>query len=120
MYSFSLLDVNAGKRVSGYVKLLLAAIPFSAATAVRNNGILSGALFAYDALLLLRRIVNQGVSRDVFVQLGVIIIGGCIVALGLIVPQLLAYAAFCMAEKPSRAWCDRLIPSNYGWVQVHY
>ncbi|KAF7592845.1 ER membrane glycoprotein subunit of the GPI transamidase complex-like protein [Aspergillus hancockii] len=64
--------------------------------------------------------VNQGISRDVFRRLSVIVIGGCVVALGLIVSQWLAYAAFCMADKPARVWCERLIPSIYGWVQVHY
>ena len=120
LYSASLLDANAGKRASSDANLLLAAALLSIATAVRSNGILSGALFAYDALLQLRKIISQGISGDNLLRLGVIVVGGCVVALGLIVPQWIAYTAFCMSDEPLRPWCEQLIPSIYGWVQVHY
>ncbi|KAE8132352.1 GPI mannosyltransferase 2 [Aspergillus pseudotamarii] len=120
LYSASLLDANAGKRASSDANLLLAAALLSIATAVRSNGILSGALFAYDALLQLRMIISQGISGDNLLRLGVIVVGGCVVALGLIVPQWIAYTAFCMSDEPLRPWCEQLIPSIYGWVQVHY
>ncbi|KAB8213763.1 GPI mannosyltransferase 2 [Aspergillus novoparasiticus] len=120
LYSSSLLDANAGKRASSDAKLLLAAALFSIATAVRSNGILSGTLFAFDALLQLRKIFTQGISGDILLRLGVIVVGGCVIALGLIVPQWIAYTTFCMSDEPLRPWCEQLIPSIYGWVQVHY
>ena len=120
LYSCSLLDANTGKRASSNAKMLLAAALFSIATAVRSNGILSGALFAYDALLQLRKIISQGISGGSVLRLGVIVVGGCVVALGLIVPQWIAYTAFCRSDEPLRPWCGQLIPSIYGWVQVHY
>ncbi|OGM42712.1 GPI mannosyltransferase 2 [Aspergillus bombycis] len=120
LYASSLLDANTGKRASSDAKMLLAAALFSIATAVRSNGILSGALFAYDALLQLHKIIFQGISGGNVLRLGVIVVSGCVVALGLIVPQWIAYTAFCMSGEPLRPWCEQLIPSIYGWVQVHY
>ncbi|KAK1139675.1 ER membrane glycoprotein subunit of the GPI transamidase complex-like protein [Aspergillus melleus] len=120
IYSSSVLDNEVGKSVLRNAKLLLAALVFSAATVVRSNGILSGFLFAYDALIQLQGLLSRGVSVDAFVHLGVVIISGCILALGFVVPQLFAYAQYCMPEDVSRPWCRRLIPSIYGWVQDNY
>lgn len=120
IYSSSLLDLKSGKRISSDAKLLSAAALFSVATAVRSNGILSVVLFIYDALQQLRRIISQGVSWDTLFRLSVIVIGGCVVALGLLFPQWIGYTAFCKADQPLRPWCEQLIPSIYGWVQVHH
>ncbi|KAH8428207.1 ER membrane glycoprotein subunit of the GPI transamidase complex-like protein, variant 3 [Aspergillus melleus] len=120
IYSSSVLDNEVGKSVLRNAKLLLAALVFSAATVVRSNGFLSGFLFAYDALVQLQRLLSRGVSVDAFVHLGVVVISGCILALGFVVPQLFAYAQYCMTEDVSRPWCRRLIPSIYGWVQDNY
>lgn len=120
IYSSSVLDNEVGKSVLRNAKLLLAALVFSAATVVRSNGILSGFLFAYDALIQLQGLLSRGVSVDAFVHLGVVVISGCILALGFVVPQLFAYAQYCMPEDVSRPWCRRLIPSIYGWVQDNY
>ncbi|KAE8148777.1 GPI mannosyltransferase 2 [Aspergillus avenaceus] len=120
LYSSSLLDENAGRRAISHVKLLLAAIIFSIPTTVRSNGILSGALFAYDALLQLWRMSSQGVSGVTLIRLAAIVGGGCLVGLGFIVPQWIAYTEFCMEERSVRPWCGRPIPSIYVWVQAHY
>ncbi|PWY87607.1 DUF409 domain protein [Aspergillus heteromorphus CBS 117.55] len=120
VYSSAFLDNKAGKRFSGNAKLLLAAVLFSAATTVRSNGILSGVLFAYDALLQLRRVVSQRLSVGACAHLCTIIVGGCVIALGLIIPQAVAYKTYCTHQDASRPWCQWLIPSIYGWVQGHY
>lgn len=120
VYSSSFLDNKAGKRLSGDVKLLVAAILFSAATAVRSNGILSGILYAYDALLQLRRVWCQRLSIDACAHLSVIIISGCVIALGLVVPQIVAYSTYCVEDDASRPWCQWLVPSIYRYVQGHY
>ncbi|KAE8372897.1 GPI mannosyltransferase 2 [Aspergillus bertholletiae] len=120
LYSSSLHDANSGQQAPSGAKLLLAAALFSIATAVRSNGILSGALFAYDAVLLLRKMVSQSISWGNLLRLGVTVVGGCVIALGLVVPQWIAYMAFCTPDESLRPWCEQLIPSIYGWVQVHY
>ncbi|PYI06459.1 DUF409 domain protein [Aspergillus sclerotiicarbonarius CBS 121057] len=120
VYSSSFLDNKAGKRLSGDVKLFLAAVLFSAATTVRSNGILSGVLYAYDALLQLRRVLCQRLSVGACAHLCVIIVSGCVIALGLVIPQTVAYPAYCVDGDVPRPWCQWLAPSIYGWVQGHY
>lgn len=120
IYSSSVLDNTAGNPVSRNAKLLLAALVFSAATVVRSNGILSGFLFAYDALLLLQKLLSRDFSVGACVHLGIVIISGLILSLGFVVPQFFAYAQYCMPGDVSRPWCQRLVPSIYGWVQDHY
>lgn len=120
VYSSSLLSGYDGNRIIRDIKLLTAAVIFAAATTVRSNGILSGFLFAYDAFLQLWKIGSQGLSLDGCVHLSVIIIGGCIVALGIIFPQFIAYMTHCTSHAVSRPWCQWTLPSIYAWVQNKY
>lgn len=120
LYSSSILDDGANKRVSRDLKLLTAAVLISAATAVRSNGILGGILFAYDALLQLRQILSRGLSWEVVSRLAVIVLGGSLVALGMVVPQYIAFNAFCMTPNGPRPWCGWTIPSIYRFVQEQY
>ncbi|RAL17531.1 DUF409 domain protein [Aspergillus homomorphus CBS 101889] len=119
LYSSAYLDNKKGKRLSGDLKSILSAVLFSAATTVRSNGILSGILFAYDAFLQLRRVVSQSLSWNACAHLLVAIVSGCIIALGLVLPQYIAHTAYC-AEAIPRQWCQWFVPSIYGWVQSHY
>ncbi|KAL2823934.1 GPI mannosyltransferase 2 [Aspergillus cavernicola] len=120
LYSSSRLDLSTGKHALSHGKLLLSGCLFAVATAVRSNGILSGVLLAYDALEQSYEIVSQRSLRAAGVRLYFVILSGCIVALGLVVPQYLAYVAYCTNEGTSRPWCQSLVPSIYGWVQAHY
>lgn len=118
LYSSSFLDDGAGRKLPRDAKLLGAAIFFAVATTVRSNGILSGFLFAYDAICQLRRVILHGLSRDVVVRLSVLVLGGCVVALGMVLPQWVAYTTYCTTC--SRQWCQWTLPSIYGWVQDQY
>lgn len=120
LYSSSFLDDCSGKRFTRDVKLLGAALLFAVATTVRSNGILSGFLFAYDAVWLLRRGVLHGLSGDAVLRLGVIVLGGCVVGLGMVLPQVIAYTTYCQDDSITRPWCQWTIPSIYGWVQEQY
>ncbi|GIK03234.1 ER membrane glycoprotein subunit of the GPI transamidase complex-like protein [Aspergillus viridinutans] len=120
LYSSSGLDDSTNQRLSRDLKLLTAAVLISAATAVRSNGILGGILFAYDALLQLRQILNRGLSWAVVSRLAVIVLGGCVIALGMAVPQYIAFNAFCMTPNAPRPWCGWTIPSIYRFVQEQY
>lgn len=120
VYSSAFLDDRAGRCLSRDVKLLMAAVTFAVATSVRSNGILSGFLFAYDAILDLFKFASGRFSVGVLRHLIIIILCGIIVALGMVVPQYIAYTAYCTLGAGSRPWCRQLIPSIYGWVQAHY
>ncbi|PKX92650.1 DUF409 domain protein [Aspergillus novofumigatus IBT 16806] len=120
LYSSSVLDDTTNHRLSLDLKLLTAAVLISAATAVRSNGILGGILFAYDALLQLRQILSRGLAWAVVSRLVVIVLGGCVIALGMAVPQYIAFNAFCMNPNAPRPWCGWTIPSIYRFVQEQY
>lgn len=120
LYSSSFRDDGVGKKLFRDVKLLAAALFFAVATTVRSNGLLSGFLFAYDAVWQLRRVVLHGLSWEAFMRLSVIVLGGCVVAVGIVLPQVAAYTTYCLAESTARPWCQWTIPSIYGWVQERY
>ncbi|KAJ5778069.1 GPI mannosyltransferase 2 [Penicillium odoratum] len=86
---------------------------------VRSNGILSGFLFAYDAFLLIWACLTQGLSAHKIRRLIIIGMGGSTVALGMLVPQLLAYRTYCLTDL-NREWCGWTLPSIYTWVQSYY
>ncbi|KAL2001008.1 hypothetical protein VTN02DRAFT_2353 [Thermoascus thermophilus] len=120
IYSSAFLDDRVGRSFSRDVKLLISAVLFAAATTLRSNGILSGLLFAYDAIVDLVKLASGRLSAGVLRHLAVIVTSGMIVALGMVGPQYIAYTAYCTRGANSRPWCTQLIPSIYGWVQAHY
>ncbi|KAL4788138.1 GPI mannosyltransferase 2 [Aspergillus varians] len=120
LYSSSRIDLNTGQQALSHVKLLLSGLFFAVSTTVRSNGVLSGILLAFDALKLSYYIVARRSFGAPIVHLGFVILSGCIVALGFLVPQYFAYTAYCTNERLSRPWCHSLFPSIYGWVQNHY
>jgi phosphatidylinositol glycan class V len=120
VYSSSCHDLSSKKYFLSHGKLVLSGCFFAIATSVRSNGILSGVLLAYDALWQAYNILSRRSVGTVIVRLGFTIISGCIVALGLLIPQYLAYTSYCMGKDGLRPWCQYLFPSIYGWVQSHY
>lgn len=120
LYTSALINEHNGITFSRDIQVLTAAVLFALATIVRSNGILSGFLFAYDACMVAWATLTQGLSLHKTRRLAVIILGGCIVALGIIVPQILAYRTYCVSDTYLRPWCSSSLPSIYGWVQGHY
>lgn len=120
LYSASLIAENSGLSTLRDSQVLGSALLFAIATTVRSNGILSGFLFAYDALILSWTILTQGPSIRTIRRLLIIGLSGAIVALGTVVPQVIAYRAYCLAETELRPWCTWAIPSIYTWVQEFY
>jgi phosphatidylinositol glycan class V len=52
-------------------------------------------------------------------------VGGICIAMGLLLPQYIAYQEYCGQHSTSdgqlqRAWCHRLLPSAYAFVQNYY
>ncbi|KAL2852393.1 GPI mannosyltransferase 2 [Aspergillus pseudoustus] len=120
IYSSSCIDLSSNKRLLSHGKLLLAGCLFAAATSIRSNGILSGVLLAYDAMWQAYKVISRRSVCSAIVRLGFTVISGCIVALGLLIPQYLAYISYCLDKDNLRPWCQSLVPSIYGWVQSHY
>jgi Gpi18-like mannosyltransferase len=120
LYSSSLIAERNGATRLRDIRVLTSAVLFAAATMARSNGILSGFLFAYDAAVLAWKILTKGPTLHTTVRLAVVIVGGCIVGSGIVIPQILAYRMYCMSEGDLRPWCEWTLPSIYGWVQNHY
>ncbi|KAJ5149647.1 GPI mannosyltransferase 2 [Penicillium atrosanguineum] len=120
LYTSSLINEHNGITVLRDIQVLTAAVIFALATIVRSNGILSGFVFIYDACMVAWATLTQGPSLHKTRRLAVIILSGCIVALGMVVPQILAYRTYCKSETYLRPWCSSPLPSIYGWVQGHY
>jgi len=105
------------------VKVLLAGIIFGLATTIRSNGILSGILFAYGAVTTAFQILKNGLTWRETQRLFSLVVGGSLIALGVVYPQFLAYSEYCLrrsGDTQLRPWCDSRIPSVYSWVQSHY
>lgn len=94
---------------------------FGAASAIRGNGILSGLILAWEALVCLPSLpaVIQQRQWPRLIRFIGILSGGFILACLYAVTQTSAYLEFCTAGN-TRPWCTRLLPSIYTWVQKHY
>lgn len=104
------------------LEIVAAGLIFGVATAIRSNGLLSGLPFLYDAIARTWAIAIHGLSGRRLYDLASLVIGGLLISLGLIIPQMIAYHMYCIdsiagARQP---WCTRTIPSIYAWVQEHY
>ena len=120
VYSSALRGDHGGYSLGRDLKFLVAGCIFAAATTVRSNGILSGVLFAYDALLALMNTALYGISFVVLRRLFFIVLGGTLIAVGFIGPQYMAYTRYCLSTPVPRDWCRKTVPSIYTWVQSHY
>ena len=101
------------------VYTVLAGVVFGIATLIRSNGLLNGLIFLFDALSLLPTLLN-GFTFSTFMQLGCLGVAGLSTILGVFIPQLIAYNAYCSDGSDVRPWCGNWVPSIYSWVQSHY
>ena len=104
------------------VRIMLAGAIFGIATTVRSNGLLSGALFMFDAVSIAWTLRLQGWDIYHIRRLIVICIGGSLTGLGALAPQYHAFLKYC-SQAPNtgnRPWCQWWIPSIYNWVQQQY
>ncbi|KAH8697636.1 DUF409 domain protein [Talaromyces proteolyticus] len=100
---------------------IVAGVLFAGATLIRGNGILSGSLFAYDAVQGAISALTGGLSFGLIRRTVYVVIGGSIIALAMVVPQYIAFQEYCQTNPDTvRPWCGRLLPSIYTWVQAHY
>ncbi|KIW02159.1 uncharacterized protein PV09_06643 [Verruconis gallopava] len=140
LYVYSWIDT--GLQYHGPIQdlyLILSGFCFGLAATVRGNGLLSGIIYFYDALIwlivsaerLVRiRVFNISALRpELHAQLSSIrqrrlpatVTAGMLVGIGFAGPQYIAFQQFCgshILEK--RPWCHAFPPSIYSWVQSHY
>jgi phosphatidylinositol glycan class V len=94
---------------------------FALATTIRSNGLLSGLILLYDAVMQLSRLLSRPPNVHDICRVIITCISGTLIAVGFVGPQYLAYTEFCGTENlTTRPWCEKSIPSIYSWVQSHY
>ena len=122
LYMLSFLAMRSEKVTTYGILLLASGVVFSIATVVRSNGILSGVLFAFDALEVISNMYMNGAHPRSLLMLAFLITSGSIIVVGTIGPQLLGYREYCsnVAMQHQRGWCQRTIPSIFAFVQSHY
>ena len=99
--------------------IILAGACFGAATMIRGNGLLSGIIFAWDAIEAILHPSHLLHDFKAMSRFAATILAGILVAVGFVAPQVVAYMEYCTAGN-TRPWCTRVPPSIYSWVQEHY
>ena len=121
MYVRSIQAHESDATVLRDVEVIASGMLVGLATTMRSNGILSGLIFAYDAVVTAMKIFK---TRNFTLIPKLVAAGyaGLLVALGAAIPQFLAYVDYCLqaSTEDRRPWCRQLVPSIYGWVQEHY
>jgi phosphatidylinositol glycan class V len=99
--------------------VVASAILFVLATWVRSNGILSGLLYLFDAVICL---LGMQRGENEIRRLIVTCVSGALLGIGAMIPQYVAYRSYCVSDTGSsaRPWCYKPLPSIYTWVQSHY
>ncbi|KAL5357576.1 GPI mannosyltransferase 2 [Aspergillus floccosus] len=120
-YTESLLCRRNGAVTRSDLWLLLSGASVGMAAAVRSNGLISGFYFAYGAISAGSQVFQGRISVMQIRQLVVIVISGILVALGFVLPQIVAYREYCALNSyEQRPWCSAMPPSIYSFVQEHY
>ncbi|KFA75769.1 hypothetical protein S40288_07905 [Stachybotrys chartarum IBT 40288] len=119
---FALSIQNGADGMTRHVTQVAAGAIFGLTTLLRSNGVLNGLLFAVEAVHCLLAFVKRPGFHQVL-HLVAPILGGLLVAAGFVAPQAVAWTIYCGTDirtVETRAWCTRLVPSIYGFVQEHY
>ncbi|KAK0384705.1 hypothetical protein NLU13_7183 [Sarocladium strictum] len=98
--------------------LVGAGVVYGVSTLFRSNGLISGMLFAAEAMIAFISFLKTHKPSDIR-RLCAAVTGGLFVAAGSIVPQYFAWRVYC-GTVVLRPWCSRLIPSIYTFVQEEY
>ena len=120
-----------GDGQSGSLMTLGAGALTGIATTIRSNGVLSGVLFAHDAVEESYHFLvwaksngfgNMTEFRRRISRITMTVFAGALLGLGVVGPQVLAWREYCLHVQigERREWCARSVPSIYAWVQDHY
>lgn len=99
----------------------MSGVLFGVATTIRSNGLLSGIMLAWDAVLYIPKLSSIVRHQDWIqaLHLGGTLLGGCFTAVGYVLPQVEGYLEYCTGGN-TREWCAKMPPSIYSFVQQHY
>jgi Gpi18-like mannosyltransferase len=122
VYVYAVQYFNHARALSGCLAMVTAGLFFGAATMIRSNGILAGIPYLIEAVTTALAVMSQGFSVTRISRLASVVIGGSLVAVGMITPQVLAYLEYCHGRDlgDRQPWCDLTIPSIFTWTQSHY
>ncbi|KAG8667608.1 ER membrane glycoprotein subunit of the GPI transamidase complex-like protein [Fusarium poae] len=101
------------------ISVIGAGLAYGISCTLRSNGLFGGVLFAVEAVKCLLALRD---SFTVYKILRLIapVIGGILVAVGFVMPQVLAWMRYCNGGGEQRSWCGQRIPSIYTFVQAEY
>lgn len=116
-------DYNVrGKTIAAAVFTVSGGLASSLATLLRSNGILSGMLYAWDAVACVLNLARRDRDPRQIVRLVSLGLGGAVIGCGMILPQYKAYREYCAGHplEDVRPWCHSYLPSIFTFVQSHY
>ena len=122
-YAKSFEEQRQGRMVRRDLSVIASGLSLGLATTIRSNGILSGMIFAYDAVLDATTLIFYDGRSATLQKLVIEVFGGLSIAIGAVFPQYLAYLEYCTDQivvGERRLWCSNKIPSVYAWVQRYY
>ncbi|KAI1303802.1 GPI mannosyltransferase 2 [Xylaria venustula] len=115
---FAKATLDDRRTVAHDVSLVASGLWFGFAVNFRSNGALNGILFAVE---LVREMSRTPTVSSIRRRLA-LIAGGSVIAIGFLIPQVVAYRTYCYGAVDSelRPWCTKRLPSIYSFVQEHY
>ncbi|RBR17191.1 uncharacterized protein FIESC28_06693 [Fusarium coffeatum] len=120
LYAISLK--NSPDSLKRNLAVVGAGLSYGVSCTLRSNGLFGGVLFAVEAVRCFLALFN-GFTFSKVVRLISPVIGGLLVAVGFVAPQVLAWMRYCNGESidgEQRSWCGHRIPSIYTFVQEEY
>ncbi|KAI1342967.1 GPI mannosyltransferase 2 [Xylariaceae sp. FL0016] len=118
-YLFFAKAVLSEKRTMAHdISIVVAGVWSGFALTFRSNGILNGVPFAVE---FIRELTSPTTFGSIRRRLA-LVVGGSAIAVGFVLPQLVAYLDFCFDpnDDDARPWCSKRIPSVYSFAQEHY
>lgn len=115
------LDTGLAGGIRASILTILSGLFIGFSAMIRSNGLLSGVIFAWDAIVFLPELpaIIRRLDWNRIFRLAGIVLGGIFIAVGYLFPQIEAYQEFCTSGN-SRPWCKETLPSIYTFVQSHY
>jgi phosphatidylinositol glycan class V len=117
LYAISLK--NSPDSLKRNIAVVGAGLSYGVSCTLRSNGLFGGVLFAVEAVKCLLALLDSFTIPKVL-RLVAPVIGGLLVAVGFVAPQVLAWMRYCNVNGEQRPWCGHRIPSIYTFVQEEY
>ncbi|KAM0341881.1 hypothetical protein ACHAPU_009817 [Fusarium lateritium] len=113
---------NSPDSVIRNAAIIGAGLSYGVSCTFRSNGLFGGVLFTVEAVKSVLALLD-GFTFSKVLRLIAPVVGGILVAVGFVAPQVLAWLRYCSGhsiDRDQRPWCGRHIPSIYTFVQEEY